>query len=34
LPPERFPFFHEGRRVVGRDGHFEVAKAYYSVPPE
>jgi transposase len=34
LPVERFPFFHEGQRVVHRDGHIEVAKAYYSVPPE
>src|SRR5690606_37533885 len=34
LPLERFPFFHEGQRVVNRDGHVEVAKAYYSVPPE
>jgi transposase len=34
LPLERFPFFHEGRRSVHRDGHVEVAKAYYSVPPE
>jgi transposase len=34
LPPERFPSFHEGRRTVHRDGHVEVAKAYYSVPPE
>jgi transposase len=34
LPPERFPFFHEGQRSVHRDGHIEVAKAYYSVPPE
>jgi transposase len=34
LPRERFPFFHEGRRNVHRDGHVEVAKAYYSVPPE
>lgn len=34
LPPERFPFFHEARRIVSRDGHIEVAKAYYSVPPE
>jgi len=34
LPLERFPFFHEGRRIVHRDGHVEVAKAYYSVPPE
>lgn len=34
LPRERFPFFHEARRIVNRDGHVEVAKAYYSVPPE
>lgn len=34
LPVERFPFFHEERRKVHRDGHVEVAKAYYSVPPE
>ena len=34
LPAERFPFFHEGRRSVHRDGHVEVARAYYSVPPE
>jgi transposase len=34
LPVERFPFFHEGKRLVHRDGHVEVAKAYYSVPPE
>jgi transposase len=34
LPPEPFPLFQEGRRVVHRDGHVEVAKAYYSVPPE
>jgi hypothetical protein len=34
LPNERFPFFHEGQRSVHRDGHIEVAKAYYSVPPE
>jgi len=34
LPAERFPFFHEGQRIVHRDGHVEVAKAYYSVPPE
>jgi transposase len=34
LPVERFPFFHEGKRIVHRDGHIEVAKAYYSVPPE
>jgi len=34
LPLERFPFFHEGRRRVHRDGHVEVDKAYYSTPPE
>jgi transposase len=34
LPTERFPFFHEGQRAVHRDGHVEVDKAYYSVPPE
>lgn len=34
LPRERFPFFHEAQRSVNRDGHVEVAKAYYSAPPE
>ena len=34
LPGGNFPFFQEGRRKVHRDGHIEVAKAYYSVPPE
>jgi transposase len=34
LPIERFPFFHEAERIVHRDGHVEVDKAYYSVPPE
>lgn len=34
LAVERFPFFHEGRRSVNRDGHIEVAKSYYSAPPE
>jgi transposase len=34
LPVERFACFHEARRKVNRDGHIEVAKAYYSVPPE
>jgi transposase len=33
-PLERFASFHEARRKVNRDGHVEVAKAYYSVPPE
>jgi transposase len=34
LPLERFPGFHEGKRKVNRDGHVEVAKAYYSAPTE
>jgi len=34
LPLERFPHFNEGQRSVHRDGHVEVDKAYYSVPPE
>ena len=34
LPAERFPFYYEASRIVSRDGHIEVAKSYYSVPPE
>lgn len=34
LPQERFANFKEAKRKVNRDGHVEVAKAYYSVPPE
>jgi transposase len=34
LPPEPFPSYHEGRRTVHRDGHVEVERAYYAVPPE
>jgi transposase len=34
LPLVRFPFFQEGQRTVNRDGHIEVARAYYSAPPE
>ena len=34
LPAARFPIFKEGQRRVSRDGHVEVARAYYSVPPE
>ncbi len=34
LPAQPFPFYHEGKRNVHRDGHVEVAKGYYSVPPE
>ena len=34
LPASLFACFEEGRRTVHRDGHVEVAKAYYDVPPE
>jgi transposase len=34
LPPDPFPSFREARRTVHRDGHVEVDRAYYSVPPE
>jgi transposase len=34
LPLDRFASFHEAQRKVNRDGHVEVAKAYYSMPPE
>jgi transposase len=34
LPIDHFPCFQEGKRTVHRDGHVEVAHAYYSVPPE
>ena len=34
LPRDRFAMFHEARRTVSRDGHLEVEKAFYSVPPE
>jgi len=34
LPRERFALFQEAQRQVHRDGHVEVMKAYYSVPPE
>jgi transposase len=34
LPRERFANFHEAPRKVNRDGHIEVAKAYYTAPPE
>ena len=34
LPAGRLGFFHEAQRTVHRDGHVEVDKAYYSVPPE
>lgn len=34
LPIERFACFKEAQRKVNRDGHVEVAKSYYSAPPE
>jgi len=34
LPSTRFPYYHENQRIVSRDGHIEVAKGYYSAPPE
>jgi len=34
LPVERFPYFHERKHIVHRDGHVQVDKGYYSVPPE
>lgn len=34
LPDQRFPLFREARRKVHRDGHVEVERSYYSVPPE
>ena len=34
LPEDRFPVFQEARRKVHRDGHVEVDRSYYSVPPE
>jgi transposase len=34
MPRERFANFREAQRKVNRDGHIEVAKAYYSVPTE
>jgi hypothetical protein len=34
LPQSLFPFFHEGRRSVHRDGHVAVAQSFYSVPAE
>jgi transposase len=34
LPAGRFSNFQEAQRKVNRDGHVEVAKAYYSAPTE
>lgn len=34
LPPDLFPCFDEGRRIVQRDGFVEVRGAYYEVPAQ
>jgi hypothetical protein len=34
LPLEQFASLQEAQRIVNHDGHVEVAKACYSVPPE
>ncbi len=34
LPRDRFPNYRESQRTVGRDGHIELAKSFYSMPPE
>lgn len=34
LPESRFPNYQEGQRKVHRDGHIEIQKSFYSVPPE
>jgi hypothetical protein len=34
LPASLFPAFTEAQRTVHRDGHIELERAYYSVPPE
>ena len=34
LPAGLFPVFEEAPRMVHRDGYIELARAYYSVPPE
>ena len=34
LPASLFPVFEEAQRTVHRDGHIELQRAYYSVPPE
>ncbi len=34
LPDSLFPLFREGPRTVHRDGHVEIEKAFYHVPPE
>jgi hypothetical protein len=34
LPASRFASFNEDKQKVSPDGHVEVNRAYYSVPPE
>jgi transposase len=34
LPVSRFELFQEAQRCVHRDGHIEIKRSYYSVPPE
>ena len=34
LPLELYPAYTEARRIVGRDGYVEVARAYYQARPE
>jgi transposase len=34
LPVDHFPCFQEAQRTVHRDGHVEIERAYYSMPPE
>lgn len=34
LRSDRFPFFHEEKRTVYRDGHISLKQAFYSVGPE
>jgi transposase len=34
LPASLFPVFAEAQRTVHRDGHIELERSYYSVPPE
>ena len=34
LPASLFPFFEEGERKVQRNGHVEIKRSFYSVPPE
>ena len=34
LPASLFPVFAEAQRTVHQDGHIELERAYYSVPPE